>query len=293
MSLLDGLLADLEAECTALDLIVGRLDPPRWATATPADGWDIRDQIWHLSWYDGASYRAMAAPEAYAKEWAGVFRDINGYADDVVRKGRELAPEAVRAAWREQSGLLRRAALAAGPRTRVDWHDTTMSVASMVTARIQETWAHGQDVRDAVGLPPESSDRLRHVAHIGCGALPYAFHAHGKQPPAEAVRVELELPSGELFAYGPQHAANRVSGRALDFCLAVTQRRHLSDVTLDIAGPVAAQWMPIAQSFAGPPGPGRAPGQFPPGQSQQNTGQQNTGQQNTGQQSAQGGGHRG
>jgi uncharacterized protein (TIGR03083 family) len=243
MSLLDELLADLRAECAALDLIAGALPPDAWATLTPADGWDIRDQIWHLAWYDGAAYRATAEPEAYAAEWARVFTDVDGYASHVVSQGRELAPEAVLAHWREQAKLFQDAAL---------------------TARIQETWAHGQDVRDALGLPPEVSDRLRHVAHIGCGALPYAFIARGEQPPAAPVRVELGLPSGAVFESGPKDAADRVTGRALDFCLVVTQRRHLTDVTLDITGPVAAQWLPIAQSFAGPPGPGRAPGQFPP-----------------------------
>ena len=168
MSLLDELLADLRAECAALDLIARRVPPGDWATRTPADGWDIRDQIWHLAWYDGAAYRATAEPQAYAAEWTTVFTDVDAYASDVVRKGRELAPEAVLAQWREQAGLFQRAALAGGPRTRVAWHDTQMSVASMVTARIQETWAHGQDIRDALGLPPEVSDRLRHVAHLGC-----------------------------------------------------------------------------------------------------------------------------
>jgi Mycothiol maleylpyruvate isomerase N-terminal domain len=45
--------------------------------------------------------------------------------------------------------------------------------------------------------------------------------------------------------------------------LLVTQRRHLADAGLDIQGAAAAEWMAIAQAFAGPPGAGRAPGQFP------------------------------
>ena len=67
------------------------------------------------------------------------------------------------------------------------------------------------------------------------------------------------------WAWGPADAANRVTGPALDFCLAVTQRRHLDDLALEIAGPVAAEWMSIAQAFAGPPGPGRCPGLAVPG----------------------------
>jgi hypothetical protein len=57
-----------------------------------------------------------------------------------------------------------------------------------------------------------------------------------------------------------------VTGPALDFCLAVTQRRRVDDTALCITERVAAEWMGIAQAFAGPPGPGRAPGAFGKGE---------------------------
>jgi hypothetical protein len=53
-----------------------------------------------------------------------------------------------------------------------------------------------------------------------------------------------------------------VTGPALDFCLAVTQRRHLDDVSLVVDGPVATEWMAFAQAFAGAAGTGRKPGEF-------------------------------
>jgi hypothetical protein len=49
-----------------------------------------------------------------------------------------------------------------------------------------------------------------------------------------------------------------VHGSALDFCLVVTQRRHIADTALVVEGDAAVEWMGIAQAFAGPPGPGRA-----------------------------------
>ena len=61
---------------------------------------------------------------------------------------------------------------------------------------------------------------------------------------------------------GTGAAADSVTGSALDFCLVVTQRRHLADTDLVVRGPLAEEWMSIAQAFAGPPGEGRAPGQF-------------------------------
>ena len=50
-------------------------------------------------------------------------------------------------------------------------------------------------------------------------------------------------------------------GSALDFCLVVTQRRNVADTALVIEGPEAAEWMSIAQAFAGPPGLAARPGQ--------------------------------
>jgi uncharacterized protein (TIGR03084 family) len=137
-----------------------------------------------------------------------------------------------------------------------------MSAASSITARIMETWAHGQDVADALGVKRVPTDRLRHVAFIGARALPNSYQARGLPVPATPVRVELRAPGGDVWTFGPDDAADIVRGPALDFCLAVTQRRHLDDLDLERTGDVANEWLSIAQAFAGPPGPGRQPGQF-------------------------------
>jgi uncharacterized protein (TIGR03084 family) len=134
-----------------------------------------------------------------------------------------------------------------------------MSAASSLTARLMETWAHTQDIADALGVTREPTSRLRHVAHIGVGARAFSYAARGQVMPATPVRVELTAPDGTAWTWGPADAQDRVSGTALDFCLLVTQRRHRDDLALAVAGPAAQQWMAIAQAFAGPPGPGRPP----------------------------------
>ena len=137
-----------------------------------------------------------------------------------------------------------------------------MSVASALTARIMETWAHGQDVADGLGETMTPSARLRHVAFLGYRSLPNSYRSRGLEVPEASVRVELDGTDGERWAFGPEAATDRVHGPAVDFCLVVTQRRHLDDTDLVCDGPVASEWMAIAQAFAGPPGPGRRPGQF-------------------------------
>jgi uncharacterized protein (TIGR03084 family) len=128
-----------------------------------------------------------------------------------------------------------------------------------------ETWAHGQDVVDALGVTRAATDRLRHVAHIGVRARPFSYAVRGLPPPEGDVYVALDPPGGgERWTWGDESSTDRVTGPAVDFCLVVTQRRHPADTTLVADGPLATEWMAIAQAFAGGPGQGRRPGQFPP-----------------------------
>jgi len=128
---------------------------------------------------------------------------------------------------------------------------------------MMETWAHGQDIADALGVTREPSARLRTIAHLGVSTFGFAYGLRGLDKPDVPVRVELEAPDGTTWEWGPADAADRVTGPALDFCLVVTQRRNIADTRLRTEGETAAQWMSIAQAFAGVPGPGRQPGQFP------------------------------
>ena len=72
------------------------------------------------------------------------------------------------------------------------------------------------------------------------------------------MHVELTGPHGEVWTFGGDDASDVVRGPAVDFCLVVTQRRHLDDTALDVQGAHAARWMAIAEAYAGPPGRGRA-----------------------------------
>ena len=95
---------------------------------------------------------------------------------------------------------------------------------SFVTARLMEAWAHGLDVHAALGTEPVDTDRLRHVAWIGVRALPYACSVAGVAPPEAPLRVELTLPSGAEWTFGPEDAADRITGPASEFCRVFVQR---------------------------------------------------------------------
>ncbi|MEU4349091.1 TIGR03084 family metal-binding protein [Streptomyces sp. NPDC023838] len=255
-----AVLDDLRAEGDELDRLVAKLDPDAWRTATAAPGWTIAHQIAHLAWTDGAALLAVTDADAFAAEVEKAAAAPDTFVDEGADAGARLAPDELLGRWRHGRARLREALEAAPAGARFPWYGPPMSTASMATGRLMETWAHGQDVWDALGRTREPTDRLRHVARIGVRARDFAFAVRGLAAPGEAFRVELAAPDGQgLWTYGPEDAPQRVTGPALDFCLLVTQRVHRSDTAVRAEGADADRWLDIAQAFAGPAGPGRAP----------------------------------
>ncbi|MGW5053789.1 TIGR03084 family metal-binding protein [Actinokineospora sp. NPDC004072] len=250
---LTALLADLRDEGDLLDSRVAGAD---WRLPTPAAGWTVAHQIAHLAWTDEHAMLAATDPERFTAAVTEAFSRgltvVDEAADELSRRPDLLEH------WRSTRAAVVEtlAGLPAG--TRIPWFGPPMSPASMATARLMETWAHGTDVADALGIRRAPTPRLRHVAHLGVRTRDFAYAVRDLPAPAEPFRVELTGPDGELWAWGPEGAAQRVTGTALDFCLVVTQRVHRADTGLAATGAEAERWLGIAQAFAGPPGEGRA-----------------------------------
>ena len=163
-----------------------------------------------------------------------------------------MAGPDVRDWWRRSRAAVVTGLAVLGPHDRVLWITGPISAMSFATARLMETWAHGQDVCDALGVAPEVSARLRHVADLGVRARAFAYQARGREVPTTPIRVELTGPDGERWVWG-EPADDVVRGPALDFCLVVTQRVNPHDTDLVVEGRAAEEWVGIAQAFAGPP----------------------------------------
>ena len=263
MTLLDDLLDDLKAEGDLLWTAVGGLDAEGWATPTPAPGWTVATQVAHLLWTDEVAVLAAGArtPEGKAAWDAVVLDAIDdplGYVDAQALEVARLRPAALLARWGTARDALRTALRDYPSGEKMPWFGPPMSPASMATARFMETWAHALDVYEALGIEPVPTDRIRHVAHLGVRTRDFAFSVHDLEPPAEPFRVDLVSPTGEQWSWGPEDAAQTVTGSAWDFCLLVTQRVHRDDTDLVASGADADRWLGIAQAFAGPTGEGRA-----------------------------------
>jgi uncharacterized protein (TIGR03084 family) len=259
MTLLDTLLADLAQLGDHLRAAVVQLPEEGWRTPTPAAGWDVATQIAHLAWTDEAATLACDAAAGDAAGWDELvlkaIADPEGVIDaEALAIGRS-APHELLARW----DTSRTAVATALWKTsgKLPWFGPPMSPTSMATARLMETWAHGLDVYDGLGLTAPRTDAVRHVSHLGVRTLGYSFANNGLEPPAEEIQVTLVLPSDEVVTFGPDEAPQTVTGSAWDFARLVTQRVHRDDTDLVATGADAEQWLRIAQAFAGPAGAGR------------------------------------
>jgi uncharacterized protein (TIGR03084 family) len=254
---LAALLADLAVEEASLDRVVADLDPAGWATPTPAEGWDVRDSIAHLAWTEDLAVLALRDTDAFVVRRDGLLDA--GDDDALLGDGRSMDGVAVRDWWRRSRETVRTELGRRDGSDRITWITGPIAAMSFATARLMETWAHGLDVRAALGLGPEVSPRLRHVADLGVRTRRFAYETRGRPAPTTPVLVELDAPDGARWTWGDEAATEWVRGPALDFCLVVTQRINPADTALVVEGDAAADWIGIAQAFAGPPSDHRPP----------------------------------
>lgn len=253
-----ALVDDLEAESGVLEALLARLPPDAWDASSPAEGWTLRDCVVHLAETDDRAMRSVLseAPAADSSPPDGVLTDAMLGAQG--KTPSEVFDWYCRANQRLVSALRR-----LGGEERLSWAGRPMSARSFTSARLMEHWSHGLDIHDAAGVAPVDTDRLRQVAHLGYLTRDFAYRTHAMTPPETSLYLELVAPSGETWVWGPPDAPDRISGTAGDFCRVVTQRIHPVDTSLHAEGPHAAEFLSIAQAFAGPPGSGRPPRSSP------------------------------
>jgi uncharacterized protein (TIGR03084 family) len=215
--------------------------------------------VGHLAYFDDAATLAMTDPDSFAELVTAAMAAPDPMEEHLVR-GRAMTGPELLAWWRASRAAMLTATRSLPAGARVSWFGPPMGVLSFVSARLMETWAHGQDVADALEVPRVPTRRLRHIADLGVRTRPFSYAVQGLEAPPTPARVVLSGPAGEVWRWGdPDADSGSVQGSALDFCLLVTQRRNLADTNLVVDGDAARQWMSIAQAFAGPPGSGRPP----------------------------------
>ena len=144
----DHVLTDLIAEVAALDAHLSAMSESDWSVSTPAPGWDVADQVIHLGLIDRRAMWSMVDPDRFVNDMADMM--ASGGLDAIQKAEREKSPQELIEWWREGAADLARAAESIDLSARCKWYGPSMSGTSMLTARLMETWAHGQDIADAL-----------------------------------------------------------------------------------------------------------------------------------------------
>ena len=247
---------DFRDECDALYALIEPLDGAAWARPTQFKGWTLNDIIAHLYFADYAADLAVRDDAAFL-----AFRDERiaaakagatnlDFQRDLVegREGRALLDS-----WRGLSLALATRFAAQDPKRRLKWFGPDMSVRSSATARLMETWAHGQAIYDLLGVERAEQDRIKNVAVIGINTFGWTFINRKLDVPDPMPHVRLTAPSGAIWEWNETNDTDRIDGSAVGFCQVVTQTRNIADTDLQVTGDIADRWMSMAQCFAGPP----------------------------------------
>ncbi len=247
---------DFRAESQALAAILEDLPEADFRRPTLFKDWTIDHVIGHLHLFNVAAETSLKGEAAFAAFIGPIVADMQSgktilecqfpWLDG-------LSGRALFEAWKAGAESCADAFAAADPKARVKWVGPDMSALSSITARQMETWAHGQEVFDLLGLERVEQDRIRNIAHLGVATYGWTFLNRKEAVPEPAPFVQLTGPSGAVWEWNDVHEDNMVRGSAVEFAQVVTQVRNIADTGLEVVGEAAHRWMENAQCFAGPP----------------------------------------
>ena len=254
---------DFREESDALFSLLATLGEQDWERKTQFKGWTLNDVIAHIHFGNYAADLSLtnsAAFTALVQSLASARKQGTGHLTFTHQWLEGTKNRALLHRWRDFSREMSERFAEADPKMRVQWFGPDMSVRSSITARIMETWAHGQAVYDVLGQERHDGDRIKNIAVIGINTFGWTFTNRGLAVPPDPPYVRLIAPSGDVWEWNSPAQENFIEGNAVEFCQVVTQVRNIADTKLRVVGKTATAWMAIAQCFAGapenPPTPG-------------------------------------
>lgn len=224
--------------------------------------WTTDNILRHLHFWNGAAKLSLEDSDGFQTLLADALpviaaKGMRAYEDARLA---EFSGEDLCQAWLTEAEETAAKFRSADPDRRLPWAGPPMSARSSISARLMETWAHGQAIYDAAGRVREDTDRIYPIAELGVRTFGWTYQVRGEDKPGTKPHVRLTSPSGDIWAFNDKRDDERIEGLATDFCQVVTQTRNIADVGLEVMGDVATDWMGKAQCFAGiahdPPAPG-------------------------------------
>lgn len=263
ISPLHAAVRDLETEGDELYKLLKDMDTGYWTQTSTFKAWTVWDVVAHLHFADHMALTSLRSADEFRALMDRMRRSsMNAHTSEWLKDGKKHPPTGPQLLerWRSMFLELCAALRAADPDERFVWAGPGMKARMFATARQMETWAHGWEIYDLMGLSRTQTDRLKNIAEIGVRTFGWTFANRELEIPDETPYIALVAPSGTLWTWNNETSAHSVKGDAVEFCQVVTQVRNIADTHLEVTGDNAVAWMRIAQCFAGPPEDPPAPG---------------------------------
>jgi len=246
-------LADQQAELTA---ILDRTEGGDWERPSRCEGWTVADVVLHLA---QTNEMAIASVEDRIPEYLEAvarslpdapMSNVDDGAARMVANERDRPLDELEARWRRSvDGFLDRLEGADFHR-RVTWVAGELSVRTLVTTRLAETWIHTGDVAAGLGVELRPTERLQHVARLAWRTLPYAFSRAGRTLTGP-VAFELRGPGGNAWSFVPEDPPlTTIRGEGIDLCLVAARRVDAGQTSLTGDGPDAAAVLELVRTYA-------------------------------------------
>lgn len=239
------ILSDLVAEQQFLDQSLQRIPIKVWDLVTPNKPWTVRDTIAHLADFEELGADAISGGNR-VKEWQNA-SDLDAMKKIAIKKGRGMRPQDVIEWWRGGRAKVVEPLSHMNGEDRVEWIAGDMSARTFATFRLMETWMHGLDIYDTLGIEVEDTPRIRHICWLGWKTLPYAFKQAGED--YEPVRIEVIGPGYAKWVYGPEDADQLIKGSASDWARIAVHRIKPRDTRLKITGDYAEKAVQVARAY--------------------------------------------
>ncbi len=253
----EDVFAALGAEHRQTARMLETLNESDWLLPTRCEGWNVSDVVLHLAQTDELAvaslrneFESSLADLGRASATAG---DVDEGAAAMVELERGLDPEDLLERWKVATARLRDELEESDPSRRVQWVAGLLSVRTLATTRLAETWIHAGDVSSALSTEHLSAERLRHVARLAWRTLPYAFSRAGRTMKGP-VAFDLRGPSGARWSFVPEEdggePATTVRGEGVELCLVAARRLEGSTSSLSAHGPDADAVLSLVRTYA-------------------------------------------
>jgi uncharacterized protein (TIGR03084 family) len=239
---------------TELSDLLAPLGDDGWSRPSRCEGWSVADVVLHLAQTNemaiGSARGRLTDAVAALTNGVETVGNVDDGADLMVRHERGLPVTALFDRWQLSADTLIAALTSVDPHERVDWVAGQLSVRTLTTTRLAETWIHTGDVADALEVSLVPAERLRHIARLAWRTLPYAFVRAGRVL-SGPVAFELEGPSGSAWTFVPEDdAATIIRGDGVELCLVAARRIDPADTGLEGEGPDATAVLELVRTYA-------------------------------------------